>query len=202
MKKIIILSILAFILISATLHKDVFKNIQYGFSMQKPDKWIEADNKEILKNLEKIVLTDEELDKFISDHQGSVLLTSYYKYDPKSVSGLIPTIQVNVRQNPTTNYQQFKNVMTQSAYDMKNFLKDFEFETEPQTMEISGIKSIYFIGNFSLETQTRESIKVRSRTYAIPYKNYFFQVNLTDGQKKEKCDELFESIIKTIKVGN
>ena len=49
--------------------------------------------------------------------------------------------------------------------------------------------------------QYGEEMKVRSRTYAIPYKNYFFQVNFTDGQIEEDCSTLFEKLLSTIKIG-
>ncbi len=169
--------------------------------MSEPKDWIEADNKELLKNLDKFVLTEEELTKFINDHKGSVLLTSIYKYNPKIHAGLIPTIQVNVRVNSTRNFSEFTNLMTQSANSFKQYFEDFSFVAEPNVVEISGIKSIYFVGKYTMQTQNGGIIKVRSRTYAIPYGSYFFQLNFTDGQDKEDNSELFDKLLQTIKIG-
>lgn len=44
-------------------------------------------------------------------------------------------------------------------------------------------------------------MKVRSRTYAIPYGSYFFQLNFTDGQIKEDNSELFDKLIQTVTIG-
>ena len=52
-----------------------------------------------------------------------------------------------------------------------------------------------------MKTKNGQEMKVRSRTYAIPYKNYFFQLNLTDGQFGEDCTKEFDELIKTIKIG-
>ena len=71
--------IFTFILMSDLIFsQEKFINTQYGFSIDKPTDWFEADNKELLKNLEKFELTEENLTKFLSDRNGSILLTSYY----------------------------------------------------------------------------------------------------------------------------
>lgn len=201
MKQIIYSLIICLFSLQGAFGQEKFENKQYGFSMTEPENWIEADNKELLKNLDKFELTEKELTKFINDHKGSVLLTSFYKYNPKTHAGLIPTIQVNVRVNPTRNFSDFTNVMTQSANSFKQYFEDFSFEVEPKAIEISGIKSIYFVGKFSMQTQNGGIMKVRSRTYAIPYGSYLFQLNFTDGQEKEDSSELFDKLIQSIKIG-
>ena len=52
-----------------------------------------------------------------------------------------------------------------------------------------------------MKTQNGQEMKVRSRTYAIPYKNYFFQLNFTDGQTCEDYNEEFDELVKTIQIG-
>ena len=194
--------ILNLLLIKTGNAQEIFKEEKYGFSMEKPSDWIEADNKDLLDNLAKFELDDEKLAKFVKDHNGSILLTSFYKYNPRTHAGLIPTIQVNVRLNGTRNFEEFKNLITQSANSFKQYFDDFKFESEPKVVEIDGVKSVYFVGNFSMETQSGELMKVRSRTYAIPHNNYFFQLNFTDGQEKQDDAELFDRLIKTVKVGD
>ncbi len=179
-----------------------FENKQYEFKIQEPNHWIEASNKELIKNLEKFDVTEENLTKLISDNKGSILLTSFYKYNPKTHAGIIPTIQVNVRTKGNIDFTQFKNSMTESAKSFKTYFEDFEFIKNVTEIEISGIKSICFIGKFTMKTQDGQELKVRSRTYAIPYKNYFFQVNFTDGPLDEDCTAEFDGLVKTIKVGS
>lgn len=202
MKKSIILLFIIISFLNLTYAQKNFQNKEYGFQMQEPNNWIEAGNKQLLKNLEKFEVTEENLMKLISENKGSILLTSFYKYDPKTHAGIIPTIQINVRMRGRGDFNQFKNSMLESTKNFKKYFNDFEFIKNPIEIEISGIKSIFFVGKFTMKTQDGQELKVRSRTYAIPYKNYFFQVNFTDGQIGEDCTNEFDKLVKTIKIGN
>jgi len=201
MKKVLLLILIATISINFAYSQKNFTSKEYEFEIKKPENWIEANNKVLLKNLEKFEINEENLNKLISDNKGSLLLNSFYKYDPKTHAGLIPTIQINVRAKGVGNFEQFKNGILQSANSFKNYFPDFEFIKNVTEIEIDGVKCIYFIGKFTMKTQNGEEMKVRSRTYAIPYKNYFFQLNFTDGQVSEDCTEEFDELIKTIKIG-
>ena len=101
-------------------------NNALAFSMTPPDGWHGTSNKDILDNLHKFKVTDIELNKYISDHKGSVLVMSHMKYKPSEHAGLIPVIQVNLRLNDTKSFPQFVSVMTESADNMKNYLNDFQ----------------------------------------------------------------------------
>ena len=201
MKKIIFLILIVTSSINLIYSQKKFVNKPYEFEIQEPENWIETSNKELLKNLEKFEVNEENLNKLISNNKGSVLLTSFFKYDPKTHAGIIPTIQINVRLKGKSDFEQFKSGMEQSANSFKKYFADFEFVNEITEIEISGIKCVYFIGKFTMKTQSGQEMKVRSRTYAIPYKNYFFQCNFTDGQFGEDCSKEFDELVKTIKIG-
>jgi hypothetical protein len=140
------------------------------------------------------------LQKILRTNRGSILLSSFYKYDPKTHPGLIPTIQINVRLKPDVDFEQFKILMIQSAKGFSTVFSDFVYIIEPVEIEISGVKSVYFVGKFTMKTQNGQEMKVRSRTYAIPNKNYFYHLNFTDGQTGEDCNEEFDALIQSIKV--
>ena len=201
MKKLIFLLLTITLLFTEqSIAQEVFKQDRYGISIEKPSKWLEADNKQLLENLEKFDLDKDRLQKFIKDNNGSVLLTSFYKYNPQTHSGLIPTIQLNVRLNPTRNFEGFKSLIIQSANSFKQYFSDFKFETEPIVIKVDGVDSIYFVGTFTMKTQNGEPMKVRSRTYAIPKDEYFFQLNFTDGSVSEDNSALFDNLIKTVNI--
>lgn len=201
MRKEITLILLSLIInVFGLIAQDRFESKEYGFSIAIPSEWIAASNNDILENLKKMDVSDENLVKMINDHNGSLLLTSFYKYDPKTTAGLIPTIQVNVRANPTPTFDYFESMIVQSAEGFKNHFKDFTYAEEPTVIEVGGMKAVYFIGKFSMPTQNGQTLKVRSRTYAVPKGSYFFQMNFTDGQTKEDCSELFETLVKSIKI--
>ncbi len=201
MKKVLFLLFIILKSSSFVYGQKIFKSKEYGFEIQEPKNWIEANNKELLKNLEKFEITDESLKKLIDDNKGSLLLNSFYKYNPKTHPGIIPTIQINVRQKNGNDFEGFKYAIIQSAKGFKKYFEDFEYITEPTEIEISGIKCVFFVGKFTMNTQGGSELKVRSRTYAIPYKDYFFQVNFTDGQNGEDCNKEFDALVKTIRIG-
>lgn len=201
MKKAILTILFFTTFTNITYCQKKFVNKEYGFQIQEPKNWMQTSNKEILKNLEKFEISDENLSKFLSDHKGSILLTSFYKYNPKTHAGVVPTIQLNVRAKANKNFESFKNTIIESAKGLKIYFPDFEYIKEPTEIQISGIKSIYFISKFSMVTQKGQLMNVRSRTYAIPYKNYFFQVNFADDEMDEDCNPEFDQLVKTIKIG-
>lgn len=159
-------------------------------------------DQELVDNFKKIDLSEEEMEKMFATRKGQIVLTAFIKYDPKTRPGLIPKIQINVRQKGVVDFQVFKAAMTQSAKSLKNYFDDFEFIQEPDEVEISGIKSVGFVGKFTMKTNDGQVLKARTRVYAIPFKNYFFQVNFTDGQVDEDCTEIFDELLKTIKIGS
>lgn len=194
------LMLIAGISINTSAQK-TFKDDVYGFSMIEPKDWLIADNNLRLANLNKIELSNETRTKLINESKGQLLLTSYYKYDLKKHAGLIPTIQVNVRNNPTKTFEQFSSAMMQGANGFKNYFTDFKFLKEPEVIEINGVKAVYFIGTYTLANSASGPMKVRSRTYAIPNGAYFFQLNFTDEQSKEDDTQLFDQLVNSIKVG-
>lgn len=197
------LSLLIFVAFFSTntFAQKVFKDEAYGFSMDKPENWLIADNQFRLANLEKLKIDEIAKSEAIKSNKGSLLLTSFYKYDAKKYAGLIPTIQVNVRTNPTKTFEQFSSAMMQSANGFKNYFPDFKLIKEPSVIEINGTKAVYFIGTYTLSSNSGMVMKVRSRTYAIPNGAYFFQLNFTDEQGKEDDTQLFDELVKSIKIG-
>ncbi|HQU83126.1 MAG TPA: hypothetical protein PKY59_08385 [Pyrinomonadaceae bacterium] len=112
-----------------------------------------------------------------------------------------PKIQIDIKKQNAKTFDQFKLSLTNSAESLKKYFNDLEFIKTPQEIEVANIKSVYFVCKFSLKTQTGEELKVRSKVFAIPYKDYFFQVNFVDGQETEDNSQLFEELLKSIKIG-
>lgn len=196
-------TIFCLLLTSLLFGQEQFKNKAFNFTMDKPTDWIEGKTNQILKNLNKYEI-DDALDKeFKKTRDNTIPLAIFYKYDPKKYAGLIPTIQVNIRPYLFEDFGSFFKTLTEQAYSFEELFEGFSFEVEPTEVEISGIKSFYFVMKFDMQPQKGQKIKVRSRTYAIPYGKYFFQINFTDSQDpKEDNSTLFDKLIKTVKIGN
>ena len=170
--------------------------------MREPENWIVTNREELKKNLERLEVSDKTMAEMWRTAKGSILLTAYYKYDLKKKAGLIPKIQIDVRPNPTENFQHFKSSITKSVTSFGNYFENYEFIQEPKEIVISGINSVFSISKFTIKSTDGQEMKVRARMYAIPYKSYFFQVNLVDGQSEEDNSKLFDELVKTIKIGN
>lgn len=199
MKKLLSLS-LFLICVAVSAQATRYENKEYGFSMDEPDGWIWADNNDLKQNLGKLDLDNSKLLKIIQDHKGSLLLLSCYKYDPMTKAGLIPAIQVNVRERRNKDFEVFKSYIVKSANGLKSLYPDYEFIDEPQEVKVSRIKSIYFSGKFTMKTQMGDSYQVRSKTYVIPHNDFYFQIVLTDGLTTDDCSKVFEELIESIKI--
>lgn len=180
----------------------VFENKKFGFSMREPENWIVLTDAELKKNLDKFDITEEKLKGIFQTSRGTILLTAYAKYEATKKAGLIPKVQVDIRPNGTKNFKQFKASLTRSAENIGKLLEDYEFVQSPEEITVSGIRSVVLTTKFSITMQDGQELKVRARVYGIPYKSYFFQVNMVDGQSEEDNSELFDELAKTIKIGS
>jgi hypothetical protein len=200
-KRVIVLSIIVSITILLAYGNVIFENKLFGISMMVPENWISFQNQDVIDNLKIFDINKNDRAKFIRDFNGSVLLLALAKYDPGTHEGLIPGIQVNVMENGTKSFIEFKPAIVKSVGEMKNMLSDFNFTKAPQEIEISGIKSIYFEATFTMKMANGSTLKARTRNYSIPYRNYYFQINFNDGLDGEDNSLLFDKLIKTIKIG-
>lgn len=198
MKKIFLIFILS---LSAVVSAQMrYENKAFKFSMMEPQSWIWANNEDLKQNLDKLEISEEDLAKILSDHKGSVLLQSFFKYDPQTHPGLIPAIQINVREKNNTDFALFKESVIKSARNLQKVYKDYTFIEDVTETKISGIKSLYFISKFTMKTDNGQELRVRSRIYVIPVKDHYFQINMTDGILSEDCSAEFDKLIKSIKI--
>ena len=169
--------------------------------MEEPKGWLSMSNEGLLENQKTFQHTEEELAKLLESEKSGIFLAAYYKYDPKKHAGLIPAIQIYVKAYTPRGFQQFKKEVTEGSKGLKEFYKEFEFVQEPTETEVSGIQSMYFICKYTSVGTNGVNLKGKSRAYMIPYKNYFFQIGFNDGQTEEDNAELFDKLVKTIKIG-
>ncbi|TRW25693.1 hypothetical protein FMM05_05585 [Flavobacterium zepuense] len=199
MKNILLLCLLL-VGTHTALAQKTFNSKAYGFSILKPERWIEITSESIQKNLEKAGAGQKKLDELLKQEKNGVLVTSYYKYPIKAHKGIIPTVKVTLRTNPFTNFEAFKAAVTNTS-DLKKMFPDLEIIDAPQVVTVGGVKGLYFSCKFTLDLKNGTVMKIRSRSYSLPYKNKFYQINLQDGQTEEDCTALFNALIKSIKIG-
>lgn len=199
MKKIYCVVLMLLFTLSVSAQRR-FENKTFGFTMNEPLGWVWGNNTDLARNLEKLDIDEDKLKKIVEEHKGSVLILSLFKYDPQTYKGLIPAIQINVRERNNEDFESFKSDVVRSARNFNGLYDDFEFLEEPQEVKISHIKSISFVTKFSMPTDNGQLHRVRSRIYVIPWKHYYFQINMTDDLMGEDCTLEFLKLIKSIKI--
>lgn len=188
------------LLTTITSAQTKFESKAHGFSMDEPEGWIVANNQDIIENLEKLDLDDAKVLKILEDRKGSLHLVSFYKYDPQTHAGLIPAIQINLREKRNKDWATFRANLVKSAKEMGKLLDEYEFIEEPVDVKIDGIKCIYFRTKFTMKTDSGQQYRVRNRMYIIPKKDYYFQINFTDGLLNEDCAAEFDKLVKSIDI--
>ncbi|WP_316768470.1 hypothetical protein [Pedobacter frigiditerrae] len=214
MKKVSLL-VMLYILSKGVFAQKTFKDKYFGISINEPKNWIVKDNNAFIDSLVGNKLSDSLLSNAIEANNGSITIATFHKYDEKK-SGFIPVIQITVLNNPSVLFNDFEVDMKASANLYKSLYQDFSFITSPQPVVINGKKSIYFSGKFILSgTKTFEvniggsnfqqnqllKYQIRTKVYAIPYGNYFFQLSFTDNLEVKEDEKLFEELLTSIKIG-
>ena len=198
MKKLLFIVLVTF---AATASAQMrYENKSFKFSMLEPQGWIWANGDDLKHNLDKLDINEMDLAKIIHDHKGSVLLQSFFKYDPQTHPGVIPAIQINVREKNNPDFVLFKESVIKSARNLQRTYTDYTFIEDVTETKISGIKSLYFVSKFTMKTDTGQELRVRSRIYVIPMKDHYFQINMTDGILNDDCSKEFDKLIKSIKI--
>lgn len=187
--------------LTATAQKR-FESKGFNFSMLEPQGWIWANNDDLKQNLDKLDIAKDDLAKIMKDHKGSLLLQSFFKYDPQTYPGLIPAIQINVREKNNPDFALFKQSIINSARNLQKVYKDYNFIQDVTELKIGGVKSLYFISKFTMKTDSGQEFRVRSRIYVIPMNDYYFQINMTDGLLSDDCSKEFDALIRSVRVKN
>lgn len=196
MKKILVIAI-GLLLLQACGETD--EKEKEAFLIDKPEGWVANPNQRLKDNLDRLDMDDLEVKKMLDSHNGNVMLCAYTKYDPKTRQGLMPTIQVNMVNNSSRDYNSFKNEMLKSTEQMKSMLEGFRFINGPKDIMIDGHKALFFQSEFNLSYDQSGPVKVRSWTYAIPLGDHFYQINFSD-MEGDDCSDLFDVILASIKV--
>lgn len=169
--------------------------------MQQPKGWHSIDKAGLSNNLGKFEFTDVEMDKLLKEQNANVLIAAYYKYDPKTTPGIIPTIQINGRPNGTRDFDTFRMAIVGSIDGLRKVLDEFNLIDEPREVTIGGARAILVHGTFVMKTPDGRKFNVRSRTYSIPRQGSFIQMNFTDSPDNEDCATEFDELIKTVRIG-
>jgi hypothetical protein len=196
MKKI--LSAILLLCIAATAFaQKTYHNKAFGITIQIPQTWWEDNRNGIPADNE---IPDSERTKMLADSR-SVFLTLFYDRETVKEGGnYIPKMQFNVAGYYEKGIDALKKATIANAEKLKKFQPDFTYIESPKEITISGIKSMYYIAEYSMLINGKPAM-IRTHTYIIPYKNYIFHLNFTDEKNGKDRSKEFKEAVKTIKIG-
>jgi len=201
--RILLLASFAFgVAVGVQAQQRAFTSNEFGFTMLEPSGWVLAEKRVLDEGLTQMDLSDATLEKLLKDDD--VLLFAYTKYVPDSKPGLNPKIEARVvsnRLNRSLSFDEFKPAIVRAFQTLKSGLQAYAYIQEPTPIDVVGATGVYQISKFKMRTKERTEYYVRSRTYAIPYKTYFFQISFVDEVGGEDCSAVFDELVKSIKIG-
>lgn len=200
MKKTLILLVAILLFTTSCVNKEKENDYLNSFYIDEPEGWITVAKSEIYDNLSNFEFTDDQLKKLMKNNNNSLLVVAYSKYKQEEYAGIIPTVQITLMPNNTNSFESFQKNILESTKTLKNYFGNFEYIDKPAVAEIDGIKSIYFKTKFDLVLEDGEVVNVRSWNYAVPYKSFFYQINFSDTFDQDDNSELFNKLIKSIKI--
>lgn len=187
------------LLSSASFSQTIFKNESIGFSIEQPSKWIKAKEGQTTENLKNNIKLDEKvIAKLIEQNKGTIQVVTFFKYPIETTAGIIPTIKVNLRNNPNENFADFRKSIEASFSGIKKVFPDFKYTSAPSETVIDGKKCVTATCMYTL-TGSSGTGKVKIIVYAIPVKNQFYQITLMDTEE-DNNSALFNKIIGTVSI--
>jgi hypothetical protein len=178
--------------------QEFYESKQFGIKISTPKGWILATDEDLENNLKKIDFNGEQLKKVLESKKGVMTLCSYYKYKTDSVAGLIPTVKITIRNNPTTDFSDFKEMMTNSVDRMKTVFQHFEMIDSFKEIKLSAFNSLFCSFRYSVSLANGDTMKVRSKYYMIPKDKYFISISLMDNETNEDCSNVFDPMINSL----
>lgn len=169
-----------------------------GFSMDLPNGWFTLKNDEVISNLEKFDLTDEQLKNLLKNESAAVTLLYSTKYNPKKYSGIIPTIKIRTIENKIKEIKTFLEAIKSSNDDIKKSLDNFKV-TEVSAVKISTADAVKLTVEFTMKVAGKD-LPIISHSYYILRNGYYISLNFIEEIGKEDNSKLFEDLINSVKI--
>lgn len=178
---------------------------EYGFSMAKPDGWHQVEKQILDDSISQLNLSNTAREKLKKDDDDSELLFLFTRYVPDSKRGVNPKVEarlISTGLGRTLSFEEFQPAITSAFRTFSAGNLSYTFLQEPTAVDLSIGRGVYQITRFTIRTNTRTEYTIRSRTLAIPYKTYYFQISFVDEYGGEDCSAVFDELVKSIKISN
>lgn len=168
-------------------------------SFEKPSGWFEMNGEQRTANFKRFDFTKEELTKLMARESSTTIVAVFVRDDISKTAGITPTIQVVLRPiRGAPSFEQFKTALLRSQ-TAGTGLDNYTLLGEPETPDISGIRSVLLNSRFNLKHQSEEYV-IRARTYAIMRDNYFIQISMSDEDDAGWTEKEFTQFINSVKI--
>ena len=172
--------------------------------MKKPVGWVSADKALLTGNIKKLDMSEAEIQQLLKNSEGSILLFAFTKYPANKRPGVNPTIQARVistkLDRPLT-FEEFKPAIVHALTTQLKVFDQHEFVVEPTEITVGNVKGVYAVSTYLLGTQAGQKYRIRSKSYAIPYRNYYFKLNIVDDADGPDHSLEYDDLIESIKIG-
>jgi hypothetical protein len=172
---------------------EFYYNDFFKFKIIKPDKWIEVDENESFKNLNKINFTEDQKKEILRRHEGKIFLVTFLKYDPNTTSGIIPTINITVLENKAVTTADLIQLAQNTSEDFKKCFEKYEIIENPSIVKVNNIESVVVTSRFILEENHEKYIE-KTKMLLIPKGKYLFQINLANEFNNDDGEKEFKKI--------
>jgi hypothetical protein len=187
---------LAFVSLSCFAQEKLSFNY-YKFSFQQPKDWMMIDKDGIAQNLDRFKTSDEFRQQAEKNLKNDATRVSFYKYDPKKVSGIIPTIHVILKDTKVKTFENFKKSVVIAEKKAGGILTNYKM-LSTQDIEIAEHKSIKIKSVYDFVNPKGEGVVLSSTTIYIYKGNQYASLTLIDEPVREENSKVLEAMVKTI----
>lgn len=168
-----------------------------GFYMEAPQGWHPVTTEGMVANLQ-AQIDPARMRQILTNMSSTTVLAVYQRYLPDEHRGLIPKIQVSVRRNPAKTFDAFRTAIIKSTDQLRALFPDMTLIQPVHEVSVGGRRAVTFTANYTVDMKIAGKLQVRSRTYAVPIDDSFFQLAFTDGSG-EDCAAIFDALIGTVR---
>ena len=192
-----ICTVLVILATGVTNGQDAKTESASGFQMAAPEGWHSMTRHDVVDNVKKLTFLRE-----IAVVAGRFLACHRSRGVPKVWSGGTQwpgsQVQVDLIRHTARTFEQFRSTIVRSTEELKKVLDGFELTEPPRVVQVGGRQAVLVNLAFQIGAENVGTLKVRSRVYAVPNGDTFFQISFADGPDDD-CSALFDELVRTIR---
>ena len=165
-----------------------------GTSFKQPKAWFNANEYQMMSHIGKLNSKKENIEQIIATHRSSLHIATFYKYNPAEYVGIIPTINILARHNPSRDFDTFFAASSKSSLSVGNIFNSYELQQLVTERMLAGKRIAYFSAEFDLNTGSSTKSHISNTTYLIPFQDTLIQVSMSE-EKTDNPEPVFAEFI-------